>query len=86
MMTELIDEFGAEPLFQFVKVVGQAPVPFQIKTVDVGGVGSFDVVMLVFGSSPPITGMRERLELDVLSGSPLPFSLPKLNRGLPPSS
>ena len=41
--------------------------------------------MLVFGSSPPITGMRER-ELDVLSESPLPFSLPKLNRGLPPSS
>ena len=84
-MTESSGEFGAEPPFQFARDVGHAPVPFQIKTVDGGGVGSFDVVMLVFGSSPPITGMRER-ELDVLSESPLPFSLPKLNSGLPPSS
>src|SRR5215831_8206312 len=84
MMTESIGEFGAAPLFQFARAVGHAPVPFQIKTVD-AGVGSFDVVMLVFGSSPPITGVRGRLELNVLS-SPLPFSLAKLNRGLPPSS
>src|SRR5262249_57378982 len=51
----------------------------------VAGVGTFGVVVVVFGSSPPITGVRGRLELNVLS-SPLPFSLPKLNRGLPPSS
>ena len=86
MMTELIGEFGAEPLFQFARAVGHAPVPFQIKTVDGGGVGSFDVVMLVFGSQSPHHGDEGRLELDVLSGSPLPFSLPKLNSGLPPSS
>ena len=44
---------GLTALFQFARAVGHAPVPFQIKTVDGGGVGSFDVVMLVFGSSPP---------------------------------
>ena len=74
MMTESIGEFGAEPLFQFARAVGHAPVPFQIKIVDAeasarsvdgggvgafvdgGGVGAFDVVVLVFGSSPPSPG------------------------------
>jgi len=57
MITESNGEFGAEPLFQLASEIGQAPVPFQIKTVDGSSVGSFDVVVLVFGSSPPITGM-----------------------------
>jgi len=56
MMTESIGDFGAAPLFQFVRAIGHAPVPFQIKTVDASGVGSFDVVVLVVGSSPPSRG------------------------------
>jgi hypothetical protein len=48
-----------------------------------GRIGSFSV--LVFGSGPPITGISG-LKLGGLKDSLLPFSLPKLNSGLPPSS
>ena len=81
MMTESIGEFGAEPLFQFASEIGQAPVPFQIKTVEGGSVGSFDVVVLVFGSSPPITGMSG-LELDGLSGIATPVQLGEVEQRL----
>src|SRR5262249_59700561 len=64
IMTVSIGEFGAEPLFQLASEIGQAPVPFQIKTVEGGSVGAFAVAVSVFGSSPPMMGIRGR-ELNI---------------------